>query len=73
MPRLARLDAPGVLHHAMGRGIEQRKIFKDDNDRVNFLDRLEKVLSETGTKCFAWILIPSEKLADCIYQFGHLF
>ncbi len=22
MPRLARLDAPGVLHHVMGRGIE---------------------------------------------------
>ena len=27
MPRLARLDAPGVLHHVMGRGIERRKIF----------------------------------------------
>jgi len=27
MPRLARLDAPGVLHHVMGRGIEKRKIF----------------------------------------------
>ncbi len=26
MPRLARLDAPGVLHHVMGRGIEKRKI-----------------------------------------------
>jgi len=28
-------------------------------DRVNFLDRLGKVLSETGTKCFAWALIPN--------------
>ena len=25
MPRSARLDAPGVLHHLMGRGIEGRK------------------------------------------------
>jgi len=25
MPRLARLDAPGVLHHVMGRGIERKK------------------------------------------------
>jgi hypothetical protein len=25
MPRLARLDAPGVLYHVMGRGIERRK------------------------------------------------
>ena len=27
MPRLARLDAPEILHHVMGRGIEKRKIF----------------------------------------------
>jgi hypothetical protein len=27
MPRLARLDAPGVLHHVMGRGIERKNIF----------------------------------------------
>ena len=30
MPRLARLDAPGVLHHLIGRGIERRKIFYKD-------------------------------------------
>ncbi len=33
MPRQARLDAPGVLQHIMARGIERRKIFKDDKDR----------------------------------------
>ncbi len=27
MPRLTRLDAPGVLHHVMGRGIERRDIY----------------------------------------------
>jgi hypothetical protein len=30
MPRLARLDAPGVLHHVMGRGIERREKFRSD-------------------------------------------
>jgi putative transposase len=40
MPRLARLDAPGVLHHVMGRGIERRKIFISDTDRNDFLNRL---------------------------------
>ncbi len=30
MPRLARLDAPGVLHHVMGRGIGRKKIFLND-------------------------------------------
>ncbi len=59
MPRIGRIDAPGALHHIMVRGIEQRKIFIDDIDRNNFLDRLGKVVSETETKCFAWALIPN--------------
>jgi len=29
------------------KGIERRKILKDDTDRINFLDQLGKVLSET--------------------------
>jgi len=33
MPRLARLDAPGVIHHVMIRGIERRKIFRNNKDR----------------------------------------
>jgi len=30
MPRLARLDAPGVLHHIIIRGIERRAVFRKD-------------------------------------------
>ncbi len=37
--RKARIDAPGTLHHIIVRGIERRKIFKDDTDKINFLDR----------------------------------
>jgi len=59
MPRNARIDAPGALRHIIVRGIERRKIFNDDVDRINFLDRLEKVLSETHTTYFAWALIPN--------------
>ena len=33
MPRLARLDAPGVLHHVMGRGIERKKIFINEYEK----------------------------------------
>jgi hypothetical protein len=40
MPRLARLDAPEVLHHVMGRCIEKRKIFLRDQYRSDFLSRL---------------------------------
>jgi putative transposase len=37
MPRQARLDTPGALHHVMIRGLERRKIFWDDEDRGGFL------------------------------------
>ena len=43
MPRQAQIDAPGALHHIIVRGIERRKIFKDDTDLCNFLARLWKV------------------------------
>lgn len=57
MPRLARLDVPGVLHHAMIRGIERRKIFRNPKVRGDFLDCLEKPIPETETTCYAWIFI----------------
>ena len=54
MPRKARIDAPGALHHIIVRGINRRKIFFDDPDRDDFLDRLGDILSDCKTPCFAW-------------------
>jgi len=54
MPRIARLDTPGLLHHVMIRGIERRKIFNDDKDRENLIERLSILLPETKTQCYAW-------------------
>ena len=59
MPRQSRLDAPGALHHIIVRGIERRKIFSDDRDRYDFIDRLGTIVEETDTACFAWALIPN--------------
>lgn len=59
MPRKARIDAPGALHHVIVRGIEKRNIFQCDNDRQNFLDRLESLIGQTQTECFAWVLMPN--------------
>ena len=59
MPRKARIDAPGALHHIVVRGIERRKIFRSDSDRHNFLNRLSVLIPETNTLCFAWSLIPN--------------
>ena len=43
MPRQPRLDAPGALHHVMGRGIERTQIFRNDGDRADFLGRVADV------------------------------
>ena len=57
MPRRARLDAPGTLHHVMVRGIERGKIVDDDTDRKNFVSRLEDLSIDTKTRVYAWALM----------------
>jgi putative transposase len=59
MPRQARIDIPGSLHHIICRGIERRDIFCDDVDRENFVSRLVEITTITSTRCFAWALIPN--------------
>lgn len=59
MPRQSRIDAPGALHHIIVRGIERCKIFRDDEDRYDFINRLGGLLEETTTACYAWALIPN--------------
>jgi REP element-mobilizing transposase RayT len=59
MPHTARIDAPGAMRHIMAQGIERREIFRNDDDRNEFLERLEFILSETHTPCHAWALIPN--------------
>lgn len=57
MPRQARLDAPGTLHHVIVRGIEKRWIVDDRKDRDNFVSRLGRIASETKTVIYAWALM----------------
>jgi REP element-mobilizing transposase RayT len=57
MPRQARLDAPGTLHHVIIRGIERRKIVSDDIDRRDFVSRMGTIAQETGTSIYAWVLM----------------
>lgn len=57
MPRGARLDSPGTLHHVIMRGIEQKEIVRDDRDRKNFLTRMGDIALETKTPIYAWALM----------------
>ena len=54
MPRQARLDSPGTLHHVIIRGIEKRRIVDDKVDRARLVQRMEDLSKETGTSVYAW-------------------
>jgi putative transposase len=59
MPRSARLDVLGVVHHVMARGIERRDIFRGDRDRDEFLRRLGEVIAGGKAQLLAWALMPN--------------
>lgn len=57
MPRQARLDAPGTLHHVMIRGIDKGNIVDDRKDRQDFVSRMGDIASDTKTAIYAWALM----------------
>ena len=59
MPRQARIDVPGQMYHVMSRGIERGRIFIDEEDYADFLERIAVWLNKSGGKCLAWCLMPN--------------
>src|SRR5208283_4542679 len=59
MPRQARLDAPGILHHVMARGIEHCHIYQDDRNREDFILRLSELTAKRAWTIYAWALMPN--------------
>lgn len=59
MPRTARRDAPNEIHHVWARGLERRDIFRDAADRADLVERLSRILPESGVTCLAWCLLPN--------------
>lgn len=57
MPRKPRLDAPGALHHVIGRGLDRTKIFRNNVDRDDFLVRLADLCQEGFLIVYAWALM----------------
>ena len=43
----------------MIRGIEGRRIFRGDDDRFDFLERLDRLVPELAFRCFASVLMPN--------------
>jgi hypothetical protein len=42
----------------MGRGIERKKIFINDTDRNDFIDRLAALAEEGAMDVYVWVLMP---------------
>jgi putative transposase len=57
MPRHARLDTKGALHHVIIRGIDGIDLFADDTDRQRFIDKLSEYVSSSGCSLYAWTLM----------------
>jgi len=41
----------------MGRGLERRRIFASDADKLDFITRLDSGLAQTGIQCLAWAMM----------------
>jgi len=57
MPRSARLDYPGTLHHVIFRGIDGSVIVADNADRQDFVNRMSRLAEATETVIYAWALM----------------
>ena len=57
MSRPLRIEYDGALYHVTSRGNARKAIFTDDEDRVIFLDRLQKVNERYNWLCHAYCLM----------------
>ena len=57
MPRQARLNSPGTLHHVIVRGMEKRDIVKDQHDRKKIVARLGELVWERVGHKYITILL----------------
>ena len=61
MPRGARLDTPGTLHHIMIRDVEKGWIVQDNDDRRDFVSHMGRLAKETGTAVYVWVLMTNHE------------
>jgi hypothetical protein len=57
IPRRARLDAPGTIHHIIARGIAGTKIVRTRKDREDFLRRIAERCEAGALAVYAWALM----------------
>src|SRR4051812_49416104 len=59
MARPLRTDAPGCWHHVMHRGARHASVFRDDEDRLLFLNAVDEAVEHHGLEVHAYALMPN--------------
>lgn len=57
MPRMARQKSESGIYHIMLRGANRQEIFHDDQDRLRFLETLDRYKKEIDLKVYGWCLM----------------
>jgi putative transposase len=57
MARPLRIEYAGAYYHVMARGNQGQVIFRDDKDRVRFLETLAEACEKTGWRVHAYVLM----------------
>jgi putative transposase len=57
MARPLRIEYPGAAYHVMARGHRGQAIFRDDGDRLRFLETLAESCEKTGWEVYAYVLM----------------
>jgi REP element-mobilizing transposase RayT len=59
MARKLRVEYPGAAYHVINRGDRRKAIFRDEEDRQQFLGTLGKACAKTGWQVHALCLMPN--------------
>jgi putative transposase len=57
MARKLRVEYEGAIYHIMNRGDRREAIFRDDGDRLLFLETLAQACQKTDWQVHAWCLM----------------
>ena len=57
MTRQWRIEFEGAYYHILSRGNERRNIFRDNDDRISFLETLGKMSDRFEIEVYAYVLM----------------
>jgi putative transposase len=55
-----RLDAPGALHHIRVRGSDKTVIFREDRDKIKFLEKRGAAVTGGKGAVYVWVLMDNQ-------------